>query len=457
MRRSIGAGRALAQCTVATLTVAAGNAGAHDLYAGPDGSRFSIDTEIGVGYFSSQDDYSGRGREEVDWSEAYIKAGISGERALGNGASVYGALNLLASTTDGDGDAGGFTTGEESELDLEDAYVGWRSGGLFGEADNGVDFSVGSQAFTVGDGWLINGDALNVGAGLGDDVDRGGAYWLAPRRAFRRTAIARFSTASPWRGDVFYLASDNAVQGDTEIAGVNVEYGNDRLGTLAATYLRVVDVDDEVLGGLQAHREDLNTLSVRGNGSLGLDDTTFAFEATMQRGDPGIAGGDADVRAHAWYVEGGYQFADAPLAPKITYRFSRFSGDDPDTTDIEAYDPLFYGFSRGYGTWFQGEVAGNYTGPFNTNADVQHVGLYLHPHERVRLGALYFDFTSRETASGVSDDFAEEVDVFMEYAVTDRLFVSPVYSRFEPGQGLADTLGRDETNHYFQLIAIWNY
>ncbi|WP_440995824.1 alginate export family protein [Arhodomonas sp. SL1] len=439
--------------SVAASVAAAGHAHAYELHSGADGSTLNVDVEIGAGYFSSQEDYSGQGRGEVNWAEGYIKGGLSGERMLGDGASVYGAVSALASTTDGDGDAGGFTTGEESELDLEDAYLGWRSGSLVGGVDNAVDLSVGAQPFSVGDGWLIQGDALNFGEGFGSDLDRGGAYWLAPRRAFRRTAIARFETASPWRGDAFYLGSDNDAQGETELAGANVEYNADA-GSVGATYLRVVDVDTDALGGLYAPRDDLNTFSLRGNSSFGIDNADFRFEATLQRGSPADAG---DVDAHAWYVEGSYQFADLPLAPQLAYRLSSFSGDDPDSSDYEGFDPLFYGFSRGYGTWFQGEVAGNYTGPFNTNADIHHLGLYLHPHERVRVGALYFDFTSRETPAGVSDDFAEEFNLFMEYAATERLFLSPMYSRFSPGDGLEQTLGSDETNHYFQVIAIWNF
>ncbi|WP_051088196.1 alginate export family protein [Arhodomonas aquaeolei] len=441
----------LAPCTAAVLALASANAAAYEVYSGEDGSSLSLDTELGVGYFSSQQDYTGQGRDEVNWTEGYFKAGVSGERVLGNGASVYGALNGLASATDGDGDAGGFSTGDESEFDVEDAYVGWRSGSLIGGVDDAVDLSIGSQSFTVGDGWLINGDALNFGEGFGDSLSRGGAYWLAPRHAFRRTAIARFETGTPWRGDAFYLGSDNDAQGDTELAGLNVEYNDEGWGTLGATYLHVLDVDEDDLGGAYASRDGLNTVSLRGNSSLGIDNADFRFEATVQRGSPDNA---ADVDAHAWYVEGSYQFADVWLAPRLAYRFSSFSGDDPDTTDNEAFDPLFYGFSRGYGTWFQGEVAGNYTGPFNSNTDVQHVGLYLHPHERVRLGALYFDFNTRETAPGTSDDYARELDVFMEYAVTERLFISPVYSRFNPGDGFS---GPDETNNYFQVIAIWNF
>ena len=46
------------------------------------------------------------------------------------------------------------------------------------------------------------------------------------------------------------------------------------------------------------------------------------------------------------------------------------------------WDAMFSGFNRGYGTWVQGEVAGNYSGPFNTNTEVQHVALKVKPLDR---------------------------------------------------------------------------
>ena len=46
----------------------------------------------------------------------------------------------------------------------------------------------------------------------------------------------------------------------------------------------------------------------------------------------------------------------------------------------------FFGFSRGYGTWFQGEEAANYAGPFGTDADVHYLGVKGNPTERLTVG-----------------------------------------------------------------------
>lgn len=163
-----------------------------------NGTELNVDIEAALGVFSSQETYNLGAKSqagESQWQEGYIKYGLSGSQSVGSGSQVYGAVNLVSSGTWGDGDAGGITSGNERETDLEDAYLGWRSGTLIPAlGEDGLDVSVGRQQFTIGDGFLINSDALNFGDALnggGLDFDRGGAYWLAARKAFDQTAIAR--------------------------------------------------------------------------------------------------------------------------------------------------------------------------------------------------------------------------------------------------------------------------
>ena len=49
---------------------------------------------------------------------------------------------------------------------------------------------------------------------------------------------------------------------------------------------------------------------------------------------------------------------------------------------------MFYGNTVGFGTWFQGEVAGNYAGPFNKNADIHQLSYMMNLKENFMLGAL---------------------------------------------------------------------
>ncbi|MDA3921699.1 MAG: alginate export family protein [Salinisphaera sp.] len=371
---------------------------AHTIYRGKRGAKLKLILDAGVGLFSSQDDYSGQHRGTVNWSLSAAIVGLSGELPVAGGSTLYARGSGFGMVVGGDGDAAGVYRGGYSDLRLNEAYVGWRSGTLFG-VKNAIDVSFGKQSLTIGNGWLVDGGALVAGTGL----------------VFDRAAIARFHLSANFSAKAFYLDSGDAIQGKTDLAGADLAYSNHAGDMLGATYLRVTDVDPRAFGGLRAARAGLNTFSVRGRSDLGLDNATFSFEATRQRGHPTIRGQSRDVKAWAWYAQADYRFADWPGTPKLIYRFSSFSGDNPQTRTLEGYDPLFYGFYRQYGTWIQGDVAGVYTGPFNSNADIQHVGLYVHPPGLRRAGVMFFNYRTRQTFGGVSDDFAREWDFFFDW------------------------------------------
>ena len=123
---------------------------------------------------------------------ALLLAG-SASQVLADSGTLYGAFNLLSSATWGDGDAAGNTDGSERTTKIEDAYLGWRSADLFPAlGQDGVDFSAGRQVIKLGRGFLINDDGPNLGNGPANGaLDRGGAYYLAARHAFDRTAVLR--------------------------------------------------------------------------------------------------------------------------------------------------------------------------------------------------------------------------------------------------------------------------
>lgn len=427
--------------TAAMAAAVAMPAHAYNLHTS-DAGEVNLDIEAIFGTFSSEETYNTVGLastgEDRTWQEGYIKAGLSGNRNLDAGASVYGAFNVLASGTWGDGDAMGISTGEEREFDIEDAYLGF-SKGMF-------DFSFGRQNLSFGDGFLINGDSLNFGQGLDDalaggvpgfESDRGGAYWLAARKAFDKTAVLRIGAEEGLRSDIFWFESDNAAQASMEVAGINLEYVNDK-GTFGLMYLEGLDVNDTEAGVLGlTHRDGQETLSLRYQGNAGVENLFLSGEyVTQDQGNNTRKDGDA------WYVEAGWTFADVTWSPSVNYRYSTFD---------EGFDPLFFGFNRGYGTWFQGEVAANYAGPFNSDTDVHYLGAMAHPTEMLTVGAAYFDF--RNTAAGAGTNDGTELDLWAEWVVNENLIISPVLGFYTPDSA-SSTQGNDSTNTYFQMIAI---
>lgn len=413
-----------------------------------NGTELNVDIEAAVGVFSSQETYNLGAKSqagESQWQEGYIKYGLSGSQSVGSGSKVYGAVNLVSSGTWGDGDAGGITSGNERETDLEDAYLGWRSGTLIPAlGEDGLDVSVGRQQFTIGDGFLINSDALNFGDALnggGLDFDRGGAYWLAARKAFDQTAIARIGGSDGLRADLFWLASDNKAQAEMELAGLNTEYVTPQ-GTFGLAYIEGLDVDDTfapILG--YGSRDGQQTTSLRYQGNAGVENLFLSAEFVNQE-----AGEGSDDNARAWYAEAGWTFSETRWSPSVNYRYSSFD---------EGFDPLFFGFNRGYGTWFQGEVAANYAGPFNSDASVHHVSLKAAPSETLSIGALFFGFT--DTAGGTGNLNAQEVDIYAEWVAAPHLIISPLVGFYMPDSSAAEggsQIGSDDTNAYAQIIAI---
>lgn len=405
-----------------------------------DGSKLDLNIEAIAGTFNSQEGYatapSGEQNKKYNWQEGYIKAGLTGEKSLQD-STLYGGISVLGSGTWGDGDAGGFTTGDERELDIEDLYIGLRKGAF--------DLSVGRQNFVLGDGFLINGDALSFGKGFNDvipkipDFNRGGAYWLAPRKSFKNTAVLRIEGDNGLRSDLFWLQSGNPAQASVELAGINIERASD-VGTFGISYIQGTDVDKAEAEFLAyTHRDGQKNLSLRYQGNAGVEDLFLSAEFVAQE-----QGDDTRKDGNGYYAEAGWTFSQANWSPAVTYRFSRFE---------EGFDPLLFGFNRGYGTWFQGEVAANYAGPFSSHNDVHHLALKAAPMETLSLGALYFDF--QDTNGNGSND-GKELDLYAEWVVNDNLIISPLLGMYTPDSSTS-LQGNTDTNTYFQMMAIMLY
>lgn len=412
------------------IALASGSASAVNLIS-ENGQELNFDLEVIAGYFSSQESY-GNPNSEPSWTEAYAKYGFSGSQQLDNGHTVFGGINALSTGAWGDGEASGTTTGNERQTRLEDLFVGYRG-------DN-FEISAGRQVLTIGDGFILNDDALNFGEAIDKDLNRGGAYWLAGRKAFDKTLMVKLGGDEGLRSDLFWFESDNKAQGSPQMAGLNVEYVTDT-GTFGALYLKGLDSDPSgIAGGAfdNLQRDGQETFSVRYQGNAGVENLFLSTELASQKS------GDGSPDGNAWYAEAGWTFADAMWSPSVTYRYSSFD---------KHYDQLFTGFNRGYGTWFQGEVWANYAaaGPGSTGVDIHHLGVKAAPSETLTVGALYFNF---DDTSGRSDRTGgQEVNLYAEWVAYDHLIISPLVGFFTPDDSNGPQ-GNDNTNTYFQVLAI---
>ncbi len=408
--------------------------------------------ELGLGGFSTwgvnfgagrQDQRSGAVTGDAAWVEGYAKPGLNLDYAAPVG-TLYGGVSAVGAFTGGEGDAGGYTRSGDGGVAWETAFLGWRSAGLFADrwGDDTLDLSYGRQEFAVGDGFLIQDGNL-------DQFDKG-AYWLAPRRAFREAALFRLNTA-PVRADAFYLAADRD-QDETEVAGVNLEYASAARGSFGLMYFQVVDSGVPTVFGA---RDGMEVFSLR------------AAEVTLPAA-PGLAlwgeyvsergsGRDGAVDARAWYLEGKYEFSELPWSPSLSYRYARFSGDpDPDDAVRRDFDPFFYGWSRGWGTWFQGELTGEYL-LFNSNQVNHMLHLAAAPSEATSLGLIAYRFELDQGnyfGTPVSDrHFADELNLYLDWAVSEQLSVSAAYGIAFPGRAAKEAFGEDP----FQVLQLALY
>ncbi|MBL8835471.1 MAG: alginate export family protein [Alphaproteobacteria bacterium] len=434
---------------------------------------FSVSrTDFGVG---NLDTNGVRRRNNRNWGEAFVKPGINGEYQIpGDYGSFYFGVSVISSTSFGTGDAisslapqalRSTTTNEPSWTAIEDGFGGWRSGNLFSSlGSNAIDVSGGYQSFTVGDG-------LVIGDGTADGWGRA-AYYLAPRTAFHDTAILRVdpSALAPVRATVFHLATNtnqarmvNNDQAQARLVGGTLEWylaapqvaGQPPVPDVwrvTGMYFNIYDADSNpalcfsnaagcTAPALTANRDGLNVASLRAGGSFfpqNRDILTFGEFVYQWNSDTGRR-----VRAYAWYLEGGYRFSTVMWSPTLTYRYAQFSGDSTpgDGTD-RSYDPLFFGSglrAAGPGTWYLGEIYGQYLGP-PSNLNVHQVHLRASPTDTLNVGLIYYlaDF-NKPGQYGVSRSGAfHEIDVYAEWAPRPWLSVTPTFGAAIPRGGYRD-------------------
>jgi len=439
--------RCLSLLTAACLTSAFTHVEAYSLVE-TDQVTLNADIEIALAAFSIDKNFNGKPSGSA-WQEGYAKYGFNGEwQAIG---TYYAALNVVSSGTWGDGDPSGLTIGNERHTDIEDMYLGWRISKEFSGIEKDIlDISAGRRVITIGDGFIINDDGLNMGNGIDPSLNRGGAYYLAARHAFYKTATINLSITKNLRGDLIYFKTNNRAQANTGMYAANVEYTVD-IGTLGFAWIHGKDVDSRFADDFQMQRKGMNVYSLRGSGNAGVDNLFLSFELARQYRDQiasGIRTGLND-NATAGYAEIGWTFSDKILSPTLTYRYSHYS---------ETWDSLFSGLNRGFGTWFQGEVAANYAGPFNNNTHIQHLGLKLNPSDTLNIGLLYFDF-SPVKRNGIDDLGGVELDAYAEWTVNQNMMLVPLLGLYRPDKdqnngGVQQSGGN---NLYSQLMLIFNF
>lgn len=283
-----------------------------------------------------------------DFAELWVHPKLDGRFEVGDGAELYGALSVGATQTLGadpfDYDGEGAVRFGSAVLGLRATAGNWR-----------FDVSAGRQLFTLGTGML-----LTVGSSNGYSWGGGAS---AQRKAWGRSVLTRAS-----RGDlaatVFALEPDEAPEAvtDTRVQGAALEWATAEKGKAGVAWFTVprsqaiYPGDLAPLDFIDDGRDDLDTWHGWANltgivpaaPTLGL-----RAEFARQRGEVTRANGRRDpMKADAWLLGASWQGQALPFAPKFTYHYASFSGDDPQTTAYERFDPMFWG--NGLDNWWFG-------------------------------------------------------------------------------------------------------
>lgn len=372
-----------------------------------------------------------------DWAEASIKPTLSATYTLQSSSKLYGKVSAVGVRTFG---AAPSLVGEDaSSFDVEDAYIGWSSGTNLALGEDVLDFKVGRAPYQLGNGLLLYDGASDGGS-------RGG-YWTGARKAFELAAIGSFKPGAN-TFEAFYLDKDDVPESDSDskLWGLNYEYAFGEHTTLGATYMKW-SADDDVA----PERDGLDVYNVRAYSAPFPNLRSLSFEAEYAEEDNGEL-----LDSSAWNFLVGYQL-DIAWQPKLSYRYAFFEGDDPTTQENESFDSLLTGFSD-WGTWWQGEIAGEY---FVSNSNLISHQLRVHtvPSDEISTGLIFYDFRlDQPSAAGVtSDDVALELDWYMDWSINDNFTLSFVAAVAEPGDAVEESSGRTDTFYYGMIFGAYSY
>ena len=370
---------------------------------------------------------------DIRWIDGFVQVSLSGDWVMGDAGRLFGGANAFASATRGAGDVYRITeNGEEATPDV--FYIGWASGEtLSGLGTDALKISVGNQRFSIGDGFVIYD-------GVGD-WNRASAFYTAPRRAFRRAAVARLETG-PLRSAAFLLGDGGKGRNHIRLAGVDLAYVDDARGTVGVSYIRVRDDSPAEID------RGLTTVSVRAQGNPltepGWSSVFLSGEYVAQNG-----GNRAVGSSSAWYGEAGYTFEDAPWSPYFGYRRIHFS---------TGYQKLYPGFSRGWGTWFYGEVFTNYF--WHTDLRIHMLQARAAPSDSLALTANFYDidFDTPHGAAMGDRNAAREFNLIADWTINANMGLSPIFGISFPDEGLTrrPDIG-DRTATLFGLYAWFSY
>lgn len=372
------------------------------------------------------------------WFEGTMKGALNGVFTLASSSQFYGSLSAVGERTYG---AAPRLVGPDiSSFGAEDFAIGWRSGKAIGGGENVIDVVVGRVPYRIGRGMLLADGSAEGGSR--------GAYWSNARKAFEFGAVARIAPG-PNKIEAFYLDRDDLPEHDigTRLAGVNYDFAAGEHSTFGASWFRTFANPGEAF-----RRDGMNVFNARAYTTppalhgLGVE----AEYAAERNGEI--------VSSNAWTIEPSFSIATA-WSPTLSYRYAFFEGDDANTLQDEAFDPLLTGFDD-WGTWFQGEITGGYA-VSNSNLVSHRARIHFEPRDTLSGGLMLYKFDIDQPStfeSGVSSrELSVEADVYVDWQIRERLTASFVVAFADPQAAAEQAFGRTKSFRYGMVFLAYKY
>lgn len=387
------------------------------------------------------------GKDGTDtWLESSVEAGVYGLSAITGRMSAFAGLSYIASGSWG---PELFTDQTRTHGATEDAYIGLvgnsttEQGGL-----RQLSVLVGRKAFQIDSGMILRLGSANGGERA--------ALQSNPRNAAEQVLQLQF-VHDDHKLELFRLDPDELEEIDsrTIVQGINYE----------GRVLPDVRVGAMLLQVPRSEFSYYTSSSVLSREGLRVTDLRLSYDPPPGKSGVYARGEwarqtheDFDMDARAGYVEGGYRLGQLTWRPTLSYRYSRFTGDDPRTGKFERWDPLFAG---GAGDeWVQGLNQYKVVQTSNVVAHRFMARLQVSPQLELTPQFWIFRADDRNNLGGAqalsvlsSKDLGKEVNVTARYISSAKLiFVfSAAYTR--PGEAIRNALN-DNYSNWFSASAL---
>lgn len=370
------------------------------------------------------------------WLESSVEAGVYGLSRLTERVSVFAGLSSIASGSWGQEL---FTDEARSYVHVEDAYIGFIGNSTTGQGGiRQVNFLVGRKAFQVDNGMILRLASANGG-------DRA-ALQSNPRNAADQLLFLQF-VHDQHRLELFRFDPDelDEIDSKTVIEGLNYDgrlWPDFRLGGM---FLQVSESDFSYYSpSAVMSRKGLHVTDIRAAYEPPSASSDLYIKAELAR----QTHEDFAMDARAGYAEIGYQLNGLSGQPVLSYRYSRFTGDDAATASFERWDPLFAG---GAGDeWVQG--LNQYKVVQTSNVIAHRFMARLRSSPQLELTPQFWVFRADEynnlggaQALSVlsSKDLGREVNVTARYISDARLIFVFSAAYTQPGSAIRDALNGD--------------